>query len=263
MAIEKMSLVNIVGNVDDMDRAMTVCCQSGYFHPESASQYADELSGATLLQDSNPYSSLIKRLVDLSYRLGFKLMYEDTGSLKLRPSQFEEKVTELENKYEQLRLQKEELSEKVTQNEQALVQLKHMKGLAEKFDDIFACKAVSSRFGILPNDSFSKLDYYNDKPFFFFTFDVDEQYHWGVYFVPTVIKEEIDGIFRSLFFQRIRIPDYAHQTPDVAIVNITRMLEENQNELKKTEEQLKQLSADSRVMLRQIFSVLKFESDTC
>ncbi len=262
MAIEKMSLVNIVGNVDDMDRAMTVCCQSGYFHPESASQYADELSGATLLQDSNPYSSLIKRLVDLSYRLGFKLMYEDTGSLKLRPSQFEEKVTELENKYEQLRLQKEELSEKVTQNEQALVQLKHMKGLAEKFDDIFACKAVSSRFGILPNDSFSKLDYYNDKPFFFFTFDVDEQYHWGVYFVPTVIKEEIDGIFRSLFFQRIRIPDYAHQTPDVAIVNITRMLEENQNELKKTEEQLKQLSADSRVMLRQIFSVLKFESDT-
>ena len=40
------------------------------------------------------------------------------------------------------------------------------------------------------------------------------------------------------------------------------MLEENQNELKRTEEQLKQLSADSRVMLRQIFSVLKFESDT-
>lgn len=262
MAIEKMSLVNIVGSVDDMDRAMTACCECGYFHPESATQYVTDLKGASLLQESNPYNPLIKRIVDLSYKLNFKLMYEDTSSLKLKISQFDAEVKRIEEKYEQLRSEREELAQHVTQNEQALTQLRHMKGLAEKFDDIFACKEVSTRFGILPNDSYSKLDYYNDKPFFFFTFDVDEQYHWGVYFTPTVLKDDIDEIFRTLFFQRIRIPDYAHQTPDVAIVNIGKMLEDYKTELQKADEELKKLATESRSILRQIFSVLKFDSDS-
>ena len=257
-----MSLVNIVGSVDDMDRVMTVCCDCGYFHPESAAQYVTDFKGAALLQESNPYSPFIKRIVDLSYKLNFKLIYEDAASLKLKISQFDEAIKRIEEKYEHLRSEREELAQRVTQNEQALTQLQHMKGLAEKFDDIFACKAVSSRFGILPNDSYSKLDYYSDKPFFFFTFDVDEQYHWGVYFTPTVLKDDIDEIFRTLFFQRIRIPDYAHQTPDVAIVNIGKMLEDYKRELKKADEEFKKLAVESRNVLRQMFSVLKFDSDS-
>ena len=54
MSIEKMSLVNIVGSIDDMDRAMTVCCESGCFHPENASQYISDLNGGTMLQDPIP-----------------------------------------------------------------------------------------------------------------------------------------------------------------------------------------------------------------
>ena len=88
MAIEKMSLVNIVGSVDDMNRVMTVCCDCGYFHPESAAQYVTDFKGAALLQESNPYSPFIKRIVDLSYKLNFKLIYEDAASLKLKISQF-------------------------------------------------------------------------------------------------------------------------------------------------------------------------------
>lgn len=262
MSIEKMSLVNIVGSIDEMDRAMTVCCESGCFHPENASQYINDLKGGTMLQDANPYTPLIKRIVDLSYKMNFKLSFEDTSKLRLKSADFEKKVSEIEDRLEELRVKKEELSQKVSGNEQVLTQLHHMKGLAEEFDDIFACKEVASRFGILPNDSFDKLSYYNDKPFFFFTFDVDEQYHWGVYFVPVVLKDDIDEIFRSLFFQRIRIPDYAHQTPDIAIVNITKMLEDYHIELKAVEKEIKDFIADHKTILRQIFTLIKFDSDT-
>ncbi len=262
MSIEKMSLVNIVGNIDDMDAAMKVCCESGCFHPENASQYIKDLNGGTLLQDANPFNPLVKRIVDLSYKMNFKLSYQDGGGQNLKPSEFDQEVSRIETKFEELRSEREELAQQVNNQEQVLIQLNHMKGLAEKFDDIFACKAVSSRFGILPNDSFDKLKYYNDKAFFFLTFDVDEQYHWGVYFVPTVLRDDIDEIFRSLFFQRIRIPDYAHQTPDIAIVNITKMLEDYKAELKAVERELKDFIADNKTTLRQIFTVLKYESDT-
>lgn len=262
MSIEKMSLVNIVGNVDDMDRAMTACCDFGSFHPESGTTYASELSGAVAVQESNPYSSIIKRIVDLSYKMNFKLFQTDGVDSTFKFSDFERQVAGIEEKFEQLHTAKEELSVQVSSNEQVLVQLNHMKGLAERFDDLFACKEVSIRFGSLPNDSFSKLSYYNDKPFYFFTFDEDEQYHWGVYFVPSVMKEEIDDIFQSLFFQRIRVPDYAHQTPDVAIVNIGKMLDDYRLELKEVEKELKEFIDHNKTILRQVFTALKFDSDT-
>ncbi len=262
MSIEKMSLVNIVGGIDDMDRAMTVCCESGCFHPENASQYISDLNGGTILQETNPFNPLIKRIVDLSYKMNFQLSYQDKKGLKLGLSEFEDAVSKIEDQFDKLRSKKEELAQQVSVNEQVLIQLNHMKGLAEKFDDLFACKAVAIRFGILPNDSFEKLDYYSDKPFFFFTFDVDSQYHWGVYFAPAVMKDDVDEIFRSLFFQRIRIPDYAHQTPDIAVVNITNMLNDYRSELKEVEKELKIFAADNKILLRQMYSVLKFDSDT-
>ena len=257
-----MSLVNIVGNVDDMDAAMTICCESGCFHPENAAQFSNDLSGSTTLQESNPYSPLIKRIVDLSYKMKFDLSFEDCSDFSLKPFQFESYIGRVEEKLEELRQRKETISRQVTENEQVLVQLNHMKGLSERFDDIFACRAVATRFGILPNDSFDKLKYYDDKPFFFFTFDVDAEYHWGVYFVPQVAKEEADEIFSSLFFRRIRVPDYAHQTPDIAIVNISRMLEDHRNELKEADKAFKAFIEENVTVLRQIFTALKFSSDT-
>src|SRR5699024_9284541 len=99
--------------------------------------------------------------------------------------------------------------------------LKHLNGLNISFDDIFSCRYVKSRFGRLPRDSYEKLSYYDDRKFFFFSFDCDKEYHWGVYFAPATKAASIDDIFTSLYFERIRIPDYAHGTPEQASANLT------------------------------------------
>lgn len=147
MSIEKMSLVNIVGGIDDMDRAMTVCCESGCFHPENASQYISDLNGGTILQETNPFNPLIKRIVDLSYKMNFQLSYQDKKGLKLGLSEFEDAVSKIEDQFDKLRSKKEELAQQVSVNEQALIQLNHMKGLAEKFDDLFAWQSCCHPLG--------------------------------------------------------------------------------------------------------------------
>lgn len=262
MSIEKMSLVNLVGPIDHLNQALETCCQAECFHPELYSQYTGGLEGITLLQEPSPYKPLLKRITDLAANMKCRLYFEDFGRKASSREELEQEVTRLEDEYIKLINERERLSLLVTENEQALTQLKHLRGLKSKFDDIFSCETVSVRFGLLPNESFDKLDYYEEMPFFFFTFDTDENYHWGFYFVPSVEKDEIDDVFQSLYFQRIRIPDYAHQTPDVAITNISRMLEDYKAELQATEQKLKAFIDESQIYLRQLFSQLQEYSDT-
>ena len=36
MSIEKMSLINIMGSMDSLDRVLELCCKTEMFHPEMA-----------------------------------------------------------------------------------------------------------------------------------------------------------------------------------------------------------------------------------
>lgn len=262
MSIEKMSLVNIVGELPDLDETLETCCRADCFHPEISAQFANDIEGVTVFQEISPYKPLIKRLVDLAANLKFKLYFEDYGKLSMSKEEMEREITRLEDRFIELSNEKANLSQLITQNEQSLTQLKHLLGLHEKFDDIFSCAAVSSRFGLLPNDSYEKLSYYSDKPFFFFTFDTDSQYHWGVYFAPAVMKKEIDDIFNSLYFERIWIPDYAHQTPEIAIANISKMLADYKDEYVLAEKELGNFTKENQKYIRQLFSLIQAHSET-
>ena len=51
MAIEKMSLVNILGSMDELDAALERCCRSGGFHIEPA--FSPGEARGRLLNDKN------------------------------------------------------------------------------------------------------------------------------------------------------------------------------------------------------------------
>ena len=42
----------------------------------------------------------------------------------------------------------------------------------------------------------------------------DEQYVWGVYFVPATQAVKVDAVYSSLHFERMRIPDEYEGTPE-------------------------------------------------
>lgn len=49
----------------------------------------------------------------------------------------------------------------------------------------------------------------------------------GAFILHRAVKiSVIDDIFAALFFERIRVPDYAHGTPETAIQDITESLEQ-------------------------------------
>ena len=71
MAIEKMSLVNIAGLMDELDATLKRCCESGCFHIEPAGNSPD--SAMKPLSEKNEYDRPLKELAQLSAQLGITL----------------------------------------------------------------------------------------------------------------------------------------------------------------------------------------------
>lgn len=257
-----MSLVNLVGNMTDLDKTLLRCLKSGYFHPEMAIHSAESAHGFTVLEGENPYTQLLNQAIRLGDSLHIKLEKEEFDIDTLDLDKIQEYIDELSESVLSLDEKKREIKEDVYQHEQAIIQIKHLAGLNVSFDDIFACEYVKVRVGRLPYDSFEKLNYYDNKTFFFFPFDHDDEYYWGVYFAPATKIAVIDDIFTALYFERVRIPDYAHGTPEIATANINAILENERKELEKIRASLDEIKQKNDKELKRIFSLLKFANTT-
>ena len=90
MAIEKMSLVNLVGSLSELDDTLIRCCESGSFHVENSIHSTQGAKGFEVLNEPNPYSNTLSKLVDLSIELSIPLGYTDFSGFSRTCSQIGE-----------------------------------------------------------------------------------------------------------------------------------------------------------------------------
>lgn len=261
MSIEKMALANIVGDLEDLDTALGLCCKSECFHIELA-LHTTANTGFMLLNETNPYAAPLKKLTDLAAGLSVPLSYTDVSGSDIPNSQLGDRVDALETEVHLLLEEQSACQKQIYEYEQAIQQIEHLKGSPVDFDTLFSSKHVKTRFGRLPVDSYKKLSYYNNKTFFFFDFDHNDDYYWGFYIAPKIKISVIDDIFAALFFERIWVPDYAHGTPDIAIADIRKSLQETQEKLDACRAALDAFSKENREMLQILYCRLKALDDT-
>lgn len=263
MSIERMELVNVAGLLKDLDAVLLRCCQSECFHIEAASHDMDDSKGFKVLNEENPYKEVLKRLYSLSASVSYKPVKSDYSDAAQETAEdFEEFVTGLETKFSAMNKKIGHLTQSISMREQALYQLNRLKGLNVDFEQIFSLKHISVRFGKLPADSYPKLSYYKERPFIFFPFDNDKDYYWGVYFTPVAAKVVTDDIFESLYFERVRIPDFVKGTAGNAIEEITAELQNEKQELSKTQKEIRELLQQKKGQINKAFSKLKYLHDT-
>lgn len=262
MAIEKMSLVNLVGELEDLDNTLLRCLNSGYFHEEISIHSEETVNGFSLIEGENFYANPLNKIILLADELDIKLHKTDFDMNNLDLSSISKFIDNLQDSVLDLTKKSRDVNESINQHEQAIIQIKHLAGMNASFDDIFACKYVKVRFGRLPYDSFSKLNYYENKTFFFFPFDHDDEYYWGVYFAPESKIAIIDDIFTSLYFERVRVPDYAHGTPEIATANINKILDLERKELLSMKDLLEYIKKENAELIREYYCILTFANST-
>lgn len=263
MAIEKMELVNIAGLVKDLDSVLLKCCQSECFHIERALHSTDNNKGLVELNEENPYMATLKKIISISSNLSINLGKQDYSDLDITSiEEFNEYIDEVQRLYSEYNQELQMYLQHISEQEQAIQQLQHLSGLTANFEQIFALEHVKVRVGRLPVDSYRKLEYYEDKPFFFVPFESNNSYYWGIYFSPTLSVGIVDDIFKSLYFERIRVPDFVKGTPEKAYEEINNTLLYEKKEVAKLNNKITDLTTNNAVKLSKVFTRLKFLSDT-
>lgn len=259
MAIEKIALVNIVGLLDELNDTLLKCCESGCFHIETAVKSSSgggnsSEGGLRLLSEKNPYGEALKKYSQISANFGIGL--KETQGGEKSPEDYIRLAEEIERESAELSKRRQSCSQTVSELESAVLQINHLKGLDSDFKRIFSCSYVASRVGKLPADNLPKLDYYNEN-FFFVPFETGRDVCWGMYFCPASDKELVDDIFRSMYFERIHIPDYVTGTTEEALASLEENIKSNKTELEQCEAQLKELMKKREKDIQQGFTVLK------
>ena len=256
MAVAKMKLVSVIGHINSLDRVVQTCGDSGVFQPDDAMTFFSDTSGFTPVKEENPYSDPLNRLETAVSRLDGVLRVTDLPA-GMPDGELIDYVNRFTGQVSELARQRSEYATRVESLDRDIEQFQHLKGLDIDLDSIMNCKTIKVRFGRLPKESFEKLRSYNDNPYvLFFPGASDNEYYWGVYFSPLDFAADVDRIFSSLYFERMRVPN-AHGTPEEIVAHLEEERREAQTGLEKAQKEMATLWEKEAPVCMQVYSQLR------
>lgn len=256
MGIEKMSQLSIEGDLSQIERALMICCDSRNFQ---ITEIPDRASGAV---EQNPWFGTYEKLRSTAEALGItpQLCKYDGISLDT-PEQFSQRVGEIAMGVNKIRSDHEEMSASIMELRQTDAFVKHLLGLNVSFKDLFGLKYVKLRIGRMPTDNLQKLDYYVNRCIHFIPFDKKPDWVWGIYLTPTDSAEFADSLMKSLFFERIHLPDYLDQDAKTTDEILVHAIDDEEKLDQELEKQLTEYGSAHREEILSLLSALKARSD--
>lgn len=204
MAIERMSVAKISGNLKLLDAVLDEICSLGVYEPEQAQAFYSAGMGLVPFDEENTAAAKLAELEAFAKNSGITLKSKSRKEFE-GAGESEKRFDEMSERLKKYADEKKNLEEQLTLCREAIAKYSHFKNLDVDLGEINACKYVKPRFGHMPKSAYEKiLDYSKDHPYVtFFPTSFDNDECWGMYFAPTEKMSEVDGIFASLLFEQI------------------------------------------------------------
>lgn len=258
MAIAKMKLINISAEKEYLDDVLLKFVDLDYFHPEPAVKFIDTVHGLTSMDEENPVSEVLSRFKEICSDMDL-----DLPNIAMRDKDYDlgGMKNYMENVYQRFqdanRVRKD-LQTVIQENKDALVTIKNIESIDLNLDDLYDCKYIKFRFGRLPLDSVEKLRYYRNRPFVFKSFSQDDTYSWCIYMTTEKYEGDVDNVFSSLYFERIRIPEFIHGTPESAAQTLLDEIENDEKQILHVDDVIEKLKGECREEMAKIKGELEF-----
>lgn len=223
--IEKMKFVSITGPTDDIDRVINQYLSKYEIHLENAMTELGSSENLSPYVEANPYKELLAKGDELISYLDKKdIHYLDNLNVEMadriisrtskRLKKLQDKIMELENLKQETQAKYDKIS--------PFIDIKY------DIEHILNLKHIKFRFGRIPKSYFNKLEAYMDSnsSSIFIKSTTDEEYVWGIYFVPQSEADKIDATYTSMHFERTFIPDIQGGTPEKACNKLQNRIED-------------------------------------
>ena len=259
VAIEKVSLVLIEGSLKKVNKTLIKCCESGCFHMNPPPDTSGTELAAKNLKDKGVYERMIKRTKAIASSLEVKLdenaAYDDIEySVSVDFKNYLDSVDKMQSELSEERMR---LNGELQSQGAIYHNLLQFSGMDADFSELLACRYVRARFGRIPNGSIRKLDFYENKLFFFYPFEKKEKYTWCLYLTAASEVNNTDFLFNSLGFERTKLPDYLKGNSKEAVDKLLEDMDQELARINEIEEKLKEIADREGEKLSKVYAKLK------
>lgn len=256
MAIEKMKLMKITGEIGMLDKFIALCCENGNFHPEPAMQVLSGSMGFAALNEENPYASMLQKMQEFMGYAPENMKFEASG--EIIPSEPDEEtvtyVKEVSRKFLELHEKRKSLQNERDERLTGIARFSHFVDLNVDVDKLFDCEFVKVRFGHMPKDSYPRMSAHKENDYaVFIPCSTDTTDYWGVYCAPREHVEEVDLMFAGLHFERLRVPD-GIGTPQEVIDTLKADIEALDKELDEADKQISACWDENAEHFRKVYA---------
>ncbi len=276
MSVEKMTMMNVIGNIVDVDNVLKDIILSGKVELVSALSQIEDNSFVFKVENEN-----LEKVLDLNYITSFSKdkTYEDllrkgeeleeifNIKANYRKPNLEDNINideiskEFSSIYEIVKEYKEKLN--TAKDELEIVQsfyknLSHTRGINFSIDDLRNLSYFDFRLGILSKEDRIKLkkNYENILAVVLHTGAGKEgEAYLAIY--PSSMREEMNRILRSLNFKEIKIPEDYYGTPEEITTSLFRKKEDLEKEIDDLEKTIAGLNEKHRYNISNILNMLK------
>lgn len=201
-----MKFVSITGPRADIDRVVNQYLSQYEIHLENA------LSELTTIQNLTPYLEINPYREDLAVINNYCSQLPKQENLKPVSMTLEHAlntVHSLSARAQELRDARNQLEEQQTSLAEALKAISPFRNLDYDISSIMNFRHIHTRFGRIEKQYYHQFeDYvYGNLDSIFYKCEEDDQFVWGIYFVPRNHATKVDAVYTSMHFERLKLPD--------------------------------------------------------
>lgn len=239
--VERMHFVNIAGPIKILDTFVIQSVVPHEIQLVNAYNILDSVKGISKFTDANPYQRLVEKVKLLGEVAGVEFVYDENAPVTIMPTYLlEPEIDGYERQLETIRHISSTLKEDLDYKKQVRNQVIPIQNLEIEMQKLFDFDYMKFRFGKMPRDSFDKLfDYIAELDVIVYEVSREKDDVFLVYFTPRSQQANIDTLFASIYFKRIRLSDDIHGYPKDALVQLNEEIDELTNRVEELEEQMK------------------------
>lgn len=238
MAVSAVKIVSIIGIMPELDHVIDLCGKSEIFQPDNALSFYSDTHNFIPLFEENPYDEPLKTLVSTIGAAEKTLTLAGAEHKQMGERDIKDYVTYVSSSLGALLDKRASIKQELDRCSKSIVEISHFTGLGLDLAEIFACRYIKVRFGRLPKENYDKLDMYHDNPYvLFFPCTSDQTHYWGVYISPVEYVDEVDRIFSSLFFERLKI-SAVDSTPEQKLELLNKEMDGLHSQLEQVKDEI-------------------------
>ena len=213
--IEKMKFLSITGPKADIDRVVNTYLSKYEIHLENALSELTTVQNLTPFLEINPYKEALNTANLFCEELNSfaaDTVKAETAQAAAQTMDVEtalDTIRRIQTDYQDLDKKRSDLENQLTTLDESLRVIRPFRNLDFDISSILKFRFIRFRFGRIGKEYYQKFEryIYDNLDTIFIKCDEDDQYIWGMYFVPEPESQKVKAVYSSMHFEKIYMPD--------------------------------------------------------